>query len=494
MNDTADFLAVDIGASSGRVLLGRLAGDRIALSELHRFENNPVQVHGTLHWDVLRLWSEVQQGIARYADNARGAPAGIGVDTWGVDFALLDRAGRLLANPVCYRDARTNGMVEAATQQVSRARIFERTGIQFMQINTLYQLYSMARAADPLLGAAGTLLLMPDLLHYWMTGRAVVEATNASTTQMLDCFTREWARDLLDALAIPHHFLPDIVPPGTILGPLRPDVAAHVGLASDVPVIATGTHDTANAVAAVPDLDEQSAYISSGTWSLIGVEAPQPVVSARALALNVTNEGGVAGTTRLLKNVMGLWLLQESRRQWQREGHTYSWEEILSLAEREPPFASLIDPDAAEFLAPGDMPAAVRAFCARTGQIQPASVGAVARCCLESLALKYRAVLEGIEELVGRRLDVIRVVGGGSQNRLLNQFTADACGRPVVAGPVEATALGNIVVQAIAAGILPDRAAGRQAVKRSGGMVEYEPRAAAAWEEVYPRFTALLGR
>ncbi|HMP40416.1 MAG TPA: FGGY family carbohydrate kinase, partial [Roseiflexaceae bacterium] len=316
MSNTTDFLAADIGASGGRVLLGRFDGRRIALSELHRFANEPVSIHSTLHWDVLQLWQGVITGMRRYAGEYHTTPAGIGVDTWGVDFGLLDRAGRLLANPICYRDARTNGMVDAATAQVPRSRIFEQTGIQFMQINSLYQLYSMARNHDPLLEAAETLLLMPDLLHYWMTGRAAVEYTNASTTQMLNCHTRGWAIDLLDELAIPHHFLPDIIAPASVIGMLRADVLEQAGMHGRVPVIASGTHDTANAVAAIPGLDQHSAYISSGTWSLLGVEMPHPVVGEHALALNVTNEGGIAGTIRLLKNVMGLWLLQESRRQW----------------------------------------------------------------------------------------------------------------------------------------------------------------------------------
>jgi rhamnulokinase len=416
--------------------------------------------------------------------------AGIGVDTWGVDFALLDRAGRLIANPITYRDPRTDGMIERVFAQVPRQAVFARTGIQVMPINTLYQLMSMA--GDSQLAAAKTFLLMPDLFHYWLTGALAVEYTNATTTQILDCRARRWATELLDQLSIPSHFLPPIVAPGTILGDVLPDVLGETGLRGPVPVIAPGSHDTASAVAAIPGLDTSSAYISSGTWSLVGVEIAQPILSDDALALNITNEGGVANTIRLLKNVAGLWLVQESQRQWQREGTTYGWEQLLTLADQAAPFSSLIDPDAADFLHAGDMPARVRAFCQRSGQPAPESIGAVVRCCLESLALKYRWVIEALERVAGLRITTIRVVGGGSQNRLLCQFTADACARAVVTGPVEATALGNVMVQAIASGHLPDIAAGRRAIAASISQRTFEPRANEAWERAYARFAKLL--
>lgn len=489
---TTNFLAVDLGASNGRVLLGRWDGTRFHLQVLHRFPNGPVNVLGHLYWDVLRLWTEIKAGLARYAAEFDTPPAGIGVDTWGVDFALLDTAGQLLGNPYHYRDSRTDGVPEQVFQRVPRGWIFQYTGIQFMQLNTLYQVFSMVQARDPQLGTADTLLMMPDLFHYWLTGRKVVEYTIASTTQMLDAQERRWATRLLTELDIPTHMLPPIVPPGTVLDQVRAEVMDEVGLRHAVPVITPGSHDTASAVAAVPDLDEHSAYLSSGTWSLMGVEVPEPVINDRALNLNFTNEGGVGNTIRLLKNIAGLWLLQESRRQWQREGHDYSWDDLLALAEQAEPFRSLVDPDAPDFLNPGDMPAAIRAYCRRTYQPEPESVGAVVRCCLESLALKYRWVLEALESLVGQRLDVIRVVGGGSQNHLLCQFTADACERPVVAGPVEATALGNVMVQAIATGHLPDVAAGRQAVAASVERREYEPRSPDAWREAFERFRHLL--
>lgn len=491
MSTSANFLAVDLGASSGRVMLGRWDGARFELHELHRFANDPVRVLGRLHWDVLRLWGEIKAGLARYAGQFDAPLAGIGVDTWGVDFALLDKAGRLLDNPVIYRDPRTDGMIERVFERVPRAEVFARTGIQVMPINTIYQLMSLA--GDPQLDAADTMLLMPDLFHYWLTGAKAVEYTNASTTQLLDCHTRGWATDMIGRLGLPAHFLGPLVAPGTLLGEVRADVLADTGLRGPVPVIAPGTHDTASAVAAIPGLDARSAYISSGTWSLVGIQARAPIVSAAALALNITNEGGVAGSIRLLKNVGGLWLVQESQRQWQREGRTYDWDTLLRQAERAAPFRSLIDPDAPELLPPGDMPARVRAICRRSGQPAPESIGEVVRCCLESLALRYRWVIEALERVAGQPIATIRIVGGGSLNALLCQFTADACQRPVVAGPVEATALGNLMIQAIACGELPDLAAGRQAIAASAQQQHYAPGPAEPWDAAFARFQQLLG-
>jgi rhamnulokinase len=494
MGQTSNYIAIDLGASSGRVLLGRWDGARFDLQELHRLANEPVAAMGHLHWDVLRLWAEMKHGLARYAAQSGEPLSGIGVSTWGVDYALLDRAGRLLGNPYHYRDARTNGMMERAFEVVPREEIFAHTGIQFMQINTLYQLYSMVRGSDPQLDAADTLLVIPNLFTYWMTGQKAAEYTHATTTQFYDARERRWAAELLERLSIPTRILPPVVEPGTVLGDLVPEVAEEVGLRHPAPVIATATHDTASAVAAIPGLDEKSAYISSGTWSLMGIETPGPVLTSDALALNFTNEGGVGGTIRLLKNIAGLWLLQESRHQWQREGRAYEWDDLLTMAAQAAPFRSLVDPDATTFLSPGNMPAALRDYCLRTAQEQPESVGAVVRCCLESLALKYRQVLDDLERLAGHRLDTIRIVGGGSLNKMLCQFTADACDRPVVAGPVEATALGNILVQAIARDELPGIQAGRQAVAASVPLETYEPRDRTAWENAYARFCRLAGR
>ncbi|MEN9937175.1 MAG: hypothetical protein RLZZ387_3754 [Chloroflexota bacterium] len=491
MSTTTNYLAIDIGASSGRVMVGRWDGQRLAIEELHRFSNGPIEEDGHMHWDALRLWREVQAGIARFAE--RGEPlAGIGVDTWAIDYGLLDEGGDLLGNPYHYRDRRTAGVPQYVDTRVPSAEVYAQTGIQRMPINTLYQIVSMARAQDPQLAAARTLLLMPDLLHYWMTGRAVAEYSNATTTQFFHARERRWATELLEALGVPTRILPPVVAPGTVLGPLLPTLRDALGLRGDVSVIAVGTHDTASAVAAVPGLDERSAYISSGTWSLVGVELLEPILSAQARALNFTNEGGVAGTIRFLKNVGGLWLLQECQRRWEREGQSYSWPQLVALAERVHPLKSLVDPDAPEFLNPDDMPAAIREYCRRTSQPIPEGVGEVVRCCLESLALKYRWVIEALEMLTGRCIDTVRVVGGGSQNALLCQLTADACRRRVVAGPVEATALGNILVQAVATGQFSDIAAGRAAVAASVSQEVYEPRASGDWDAAIVGFDALV--
>ena len=486
----ATFIAVDLGASGGRVLAGTFDGERFNLEELHRFANGPVTVLGKLHWDVLNLWDEIKTGLRRYDEQEKGVPQGIGVDTWGVDFALLDASGSLLSNPHHYRDARTDGVMEQVFEEVSRDRLYARTGIQFMQINTLYQLYSMRE--DSRLSQARTLLMMPDLFHFWLTGRAVGEYTIASTSQLLDARRRTWDVGLLEDLSLPPDIFPDLVQPGTVIGSLLEDVANEVGLSGQVPVIATGSHDTASAVAAIPDLDDKSVFISSGTWSLMGVEVTEPLLSEQARALDVTNEGGVGGTIRLLKNVAGLWLLQESRRQWRSEGREYSWEELLELAFQAEPFHAFVNPGAETFLSPGNMPAAVRAYCRATGQPEPEGDGAVVRCCLESLALKYRSVLDGLEGLLGHRLERIFIVGGGSQNDLLNQFTADACAREVMAGPVEATALGNLMMQAVASGAIEDVATGRKAVAASTQRQYYAPQHTDAWETAYERFEGLL--
>lgn len=496
---TANFLAVDLGASGGRVMLGRWDGARFDLTELHRFGNGPVSIHGRLHWDHLRLWEEILIGLRAYTARFDDLPAGIGVDTWGVDYALLDRTGKLLGNPYHYRDHATDGMMEQVFARVPRREIYAATGIQFMQLNTLYQLFARVLAGDPHLEWADTLLFTPDLFHYWLTGRKAAEYTVASTSQMLDPYSRAWATDLLGRLNIPTHFLPPLIDPGQVWGDLLPNVQKEVGFKDAAPVIATGSHDTANAVAAVPDLGASDIYISSGTWSLMGAEIPEPVVSDQALIFDFTNEGGVAvrrgarPTIRFLKNVAGLWLLQECRNQWKREGRSYDWEELLALADQAEPFRSLLDPDDPVFLHPGDMPAVIRAYCQRLGEPAPENVGQVVRSILESLALKYRWVLASLERVIGRRMEVIRIVGGGSQNQMLNQFTANACARPIVAGPIEATALGNVMMQAIATGHVDDVVAGRQAIAASFPRQMFEPQASAAWDDAHARFSRLLG-
>jgi rhamnulokinase len=487
-----NFLAIDLGASSGRVLLGQWDGQRFSLQELHRFNNESVSVNGHMYWDVLRLWHEIKLGIITYTKNSSEPLAGISVDTWGVDYGLLDKAGNLLGNPYHYRDHRNDGMLEKAYAKVSKAEIYQRTGIQFMQINTLFQLLSQVESDDPQLAQAETFLMMPDLFNYWLTGQKAVEYSDASTTHVLDAVKRTWDKDLLSKLNIPTHIFPEIVPPGTALGHVRPDVLQELGLSSPTLVVATGSHDTANAVAAIPALDEHSVYISSGTWSLMGVEIAEPIINDKALELNFTNEGGVYGKIRFLKNIAGLWLLQESRRQWQREGKDYAWEHLLNMAKEAEPFKAVLDPDATDFLSHGDMPSFIRDYCKRTGQAVPETPGEIARCCLESLALRYRWVTEALEHLTGRELTTIRIVGGGSQNNLLNQFTADACNREVVTGPVEATALGNIMMQAIATGHIKTLEAGRAAVAASVEQQRFTPKNSRGWDKAFETFKGLL--
>ena len=490
MAETRRYLAVDLGASSGRVVLGQWDGSRFALSEIHRFPNGPVRVQDGLHSDVLGLWREINDGIARAGRTCGGRLDGVGLDTWGVDFALLDKDGALVGNPRHYRDRRTDDILEHAFQRVPRDEIFEATGLQVWQINTLFQLFAMVRTGRAELGAAKTLLPLPNLFYYWLGAPPCAEYTAASSSQCLDLRTRAWATDLIARFGIRTELFPPLVEPGTQIGLLRPELATDAGLSGATRVIAVGSHDTASAVGAVPGLDEKSAFISSGTWSVLGMEMSRPVINPRVLATGFTNEGGLAGKTLLLKNLTGLWLLQECRRLWKRDGHDYAWEELLALADRAEPFRSLIDPEAADFLSPDDMPAAIRAFCRRTNQPAPEDVGAFVRCCLESLALRYRVTLHELEELAGIRVTAVRIVGGGSQNRMLCQLAAEACGVPVIAGPTEAAALGNVMAQAIGSGELAGIEEGRSAVGNSVAMETYEPRRNEGWTDAVERSLA----
>jgi rhamnulokinase len=486
------YIAIDLGASSGRHVAGLFDGRLLTLDELHRFENGAVSAAGRLNWDLLGLWQQVLNGLraarSKYADRV----GSVGVDTWGVDFGLLGRNDELLGNPVCYRDSRTDGMLQRAFEVMPREEIFSHTGVQFMQLNTLYQLLAMKAQNSPLLDMAETILLMPDLFHWLLTGVKANEMTEASTTQFFNPANGRWATELFDRLGLPSKILGELIVPGTRLGPLLPDVAASTGM-KNVSVVVPGTHDTASAVMAVPAASKPGArpdwcYISSGTWSLMGVEVPKPVINEKCLALNFTNEGGVGGTTRLLKIICGLWLVQECRRVWSQAGTTYSWEHLTQAAAAAKPLVSLINPDDQSFLAPSDMPEAIRAFCRRTGQTVPADEGAIIRCALESLALRYRQCLGWLEELIGGRIETVHVVGGGTQNRQLCQMTADACGRRVVAGPIEATAVGNVMTQAITAGEIGSIAEAREVVRRSFSVEEYQPTNRTAWDEAFGRF------
>jgi len=479
------YLAFDLGAESGRALLGTLDAGKLAVEELHRFPNTPVRVFDALYWDTLRLWHEIQRGLAVAGRERRLSLDGIGIDTWGVDFALLGADGALADNPRHYRDARTNGVMEKVFAIVPRAEVFAQTGIQFMQLNSLYQLYALKLAGSPALAAARTLLFMPDLLNYWLTGVARAEVTIASTSQFYDPRKKRWATDLLKRLGLPTHILPEMVAPGTRLGPLLDSVAEAAGL-SAVPVYATGCHDTASAVAAVPAGGGSWCYISSGTWSLMGAELDEPIINEQVLAQNLTNEIGAAGKVRFLKNIAGLWLLQECRRAWALGGTEYTYDELVRLAAGARPFSAIINPDA--FLEPGDMPRKIAEHCRACGQAAPETAGEFTRTILESLALRYRQVLESLESLAGRRFDVIHIVGGGSRNTLLNQFVADATGQLVIAGPGEATAIGNILIQAMGAGKLAGLGEARGLVRRSFPVETYTPKGGPGWEEAYGRY------
>jgi rhamnulokinase len=491
MSTLTNFLAVDLGASSGRVLIGHWDGSRFSLEELHRFSNGGVSVLGNMHWDVLRLWSEIGDALTKYCVHHNELPAGISVDSWGVDFGLLDSSGSLIGNPFHYRDSRTNGIPELVMQSVSAREIYQQTAIQTLHFNTLFQLYSMVRSRSQQLKSARTLLMIPDLFHYFLSGEIAIEYTNATTSQMYSPQARNWAHALLERLDIPTGILPRIVQPGTVLGQVRAEVCRAAGFASTFPVIAGTTHDTASAVAGIPNLEAESVFLSSGTWSLMGVEVDRPVTSNEAFELNYTNEGGAAGTIRLLKNVTGLWLLQECHRQWSREGHHLEWSAIMRLAEAAEPQHSFIEPDDPAFRAPMNMVDALHEYCRATGQRIPGSVGQLARTCLESLCVKYRIVLEQLRSITGRRLDTIRVVGGGSQNRLLCQWTADACECNVVAGPVEASALGNVMMQAVATGLIKDVKSGREAIGRSVACERYTPGNFEPWIGAIARFREL---
>jgi rhamnulokinase len=489
------YLAVDLGAESGRVMAGGFDGNTIRLEQLHRFSNGPVAIGGTLRWDLLNLWSEIQNGL-RAAKSRAANIKSVGVDTWGVDFVLMNRNDELLGQPWNYRDSRTDGMQQKAFQRVPREQIFATTGLQFMQINSLYQLLAMCQRDPELVQQAARFLMIPDFFHWCLSGSRVVEFTNATTSQMLDATTRTWADGMLRKLDIPTGMFPEVVKPGTSLGTLRPEVAEATGLGR-LNVVAPATHDTGAAVAAVPTVSTGNAdwaYISSGTWSLLGVETQDAILTSEALRRNVTNEGGIDGTYRLLKNIMGLWLVQRCKLAFEKQGRSIDYSDLIRMADKALPFRSLIDPDLSDFLSPADMTQAIAAQCRRTGEPVPESEGQFVRCALESLALKYRMVLGWLEELTGVPVRVIHVVGGGCQNTLLNQFTANACGRPVYAGPVEATALGNVLIQARAAGDVASLKEIRDVVRRSETIAEYTPEAPDAWAAAFVRFETLCGQ
>lgn len=482
-------LAIDLGASSGRGIVGAFDGQKLSLKENHRFSNDPVILGGRMYWDILRIFHEIKQSIAKTVLDG-DAIRSIGIDTWGVDYALLDASGRMLANPYHYRDARTEGVVSYVGRFFAPSELYAQTGIQCMNFNTIFQLACDLRDDPKMVENASRMLNIPDLLNYFLTGNLANEYTILSTGALLDAHKRDYAKELIAKAGIPQRLFGEIVQPGTSVGKLLPQVQGEVGKL-DAEVLTVASHDTASAVIAVPTQEKEFLFISSGTWSLMGTELDAPKINAETEKYNFTNEGGVNNTIRFLKNIMGLWLIQESRRQWRREGKEYSFAELEALAKEAKPFKCFIDPDHPGFVAPGDIPTRVREFCQKTGQYVPETVGEVMRCIYESLAMKYRYTAETIGKLTGISPRVIHVVGGGTKDGFLSQMTADACGIPVCAGPEEATAIGNLLVQLMAAGEAKTLSDARAIVAASFACKHYAPQNTAAWDEAYQNFCAL---
>ncbi len=489
-----NYIAVDLGADSGRVMLGIVSAEKLKLEEIHRFENGPIEQEGStarhaahLRWDFDRIMAEVKTGIGKAVKQAGGNVAGIGIDSWGVDFGLLDEKGELIENPYHYRDSRTNGMMEKAFGLMPKREIYENTGIQFMQLNSIYQLLSMRLANSPTLAKARKLVFIADLVSYSLCGKCFAEYTLASTSQLMDMRTGKWSKEIFAKLNLPIEIMPEVISPGTVVGKLSSETAGEIGC-GEIPVIAAGSHDTADAVLAVP-ADEQTkwAYLSSGTWSVMGVETPKAIINEKTFEHDFTNEGGIEGTIRLLTNIMGMWPVQECRRQWQKEGEDLSYTQLTAMAQRCDAFAASVDIGDGRFLSPGDMPRRINEYLAETSQKEIRDKGQMVRVLLESLALKYRRTLEQLEEVVEREIDVLHIVGGGSRNELLNQFAADATRKEVITGPVEATATGNIVMQAIATGQIENRSQGRRLVRRSFELKRYRSKDTDEWQRQHKK-------
>lgn len=482
---TKRVLAFDFGASSGRAIIGCFDGDKITLEEVHRFSNDPVSVGGTVYWDVLRLFYEIKQGIIK-AKIAGGFDS-IGIDTWGVDFGLIDSEGKLMENPVHYRDARTVGLVDEAFKTMPKEKLYGITGIQFMELNTLFQLISLKKNRPWMLERADKMLFMPDLFGYMLTGKMCAEYSIASTSQLIDLDKRTWSKEILDAFGIKESIFAPLVQPGTVLGELSKEICEECGV-DPVPVISVCGHDTQSAITSVPCEDGDFAFLSSGTWSLFGTELDKPIVNETSMNINITNEGGFDGSTGFLKNIIGLWLIQESRRQWKREGKEYSYADLEKLALAADPFKCFIDPDAPEFVPHGNIPERVREFCRKTGQYVPETVGEIMRCIYESLAMKYRLTFEKLRECTERDYPVIHVIGGGTKDGLLCQMTANSCDRTVKAGPIEATVMGNVAVQLMSDGSVKNIGQARKIVADSSELKTFEPKDTDKWAKAYEDF------
>jgi len=494
MEQRKHYIAVDLGAESGRIMLGGVSSEKLNLEEIYRFPNGPIEQGNSLRWDFARLFAEIKVGIAKAISKLDGEISGIGVDSWGVDFGLLDESGKLIENPYHYRDRRTDEMMDKAFELMSKRQIYDETGLQFMQFNTIYQLLAMRQAGSQFPARVKRLLFMADLVAYHLCGRAFAEYTLASTSQLMDMATGRWSQEIFDRLGLPIGIMPEIVSPGTIVGRLNRQICDELGC-GPIDVIAAASHDTACAVAAVPADEHEAtgrdnqrwAYLSSGTWSLMGVESDKAIINEKSFAHAFTNEGGVENTIRFLRNIAGLWLLQECRRQWLREGVDLDYEHLTAMAEKAPPFAAYVNPDCAEFMAPGDMPEKINQYLELTGQDKLHDKGLMARVIIESLAFRYRYVMEAIEDITNKSIDVLHIVGGGIRNQLLCRFAANATGKKVITGPVEATAVGNIVVQAIAAGQLKSLSQGREIVRSSFEMKVYKPQETQVWAKQYDR-------
>lgn len=485
---TKKVLAIDFGASSGRAIVGIFDGERVALEEIHRFSNDPVILGGTMYWDVLRLFHEIKQSLIKAKPYDVESVA---IDTWGVDFGLIDKDGRLIDNPVHYRDARTNGMLDEAFKLIPKDNFYKETGNQFMEINTAFQLLSLVKNRPELLERADKMLMMPDLFSYFLTGEKKAERSIASTTQLFDQNTKDWSRETVRVLGINEEILPEITESGSIIGTLSKELCEELDI-KPVKVIAVCGHDTQSALVAAPANNNDFAFLSSGTWSLLGTELDEPIINEKSLALNVTNEQGYAGKTSFLKNIIGLWLIQESRRQWIREGMEYSFMELETLAKEAEPFKCFIDPDAPEFTPAGNIPKRIREYCEKSGQYVPQTVGEIMRCIYESLALKYKAAISELEECTGKKFETLYMIGGGTKDKFLSALTANSCGITVSSGPVEATAMGNVLIQLMAQGEVENLSRAREIVRASEKISYFEPEDTDEWEKAYEKYEKVI--
>ncbi|PLT33733.1 rhamnulokinase family protein [Bacillus sp. V5-8f] len=484
-------LAFDLGASGGKAFIGKLKSGKLIISEVHRFSNDPVKIGERFYWDILRLYHEIKQGLLRAKLEDSEVLSSIGIDTWGLDFGLIDRNGHLLANPSHYRDKQSLGMIEKVCSIIPKEEMYKKTGIQFTPVNGLYHLFAMKEEVNPILQVTDTFLMIPDLLRYFLTGEKTVEGTIASTSQLFN--SREWEHTIIQKLGFPSHWFPPIVDAGSPAGTIRQSIADELAIPK-TEVVAVAEHDTASAVISVPTAEENFAYLSCGTWSLLGTELKEPIINQQSMEWNFTNETGANGTTRLLKNIMGLWLIQECRRTWEKEGQLLSFEEMINLANQASPFTAFINPDHEMFLNPDKMPGQIQHYCSITKQRIPETKGEIVRTILEGLALKYRFVLDRIEELTQVKYPCLHIVGGGVQNQLLCQFTANALSRHVWAGPKEATAIGNLLMQYIAKREIKDLREARDIVKNSFSINVYEPQESLSWQEAFQQFKEIMGR